>query len=138
MTRIDFYDIAQSQRHQLEELVCKLCEKAFSQKKKLLLYTTDANQTDQLDRLLWTNNDESFLPHDQQEQDGFLTPILISHQIEPRGERDLLINLSSEIPSWFAQFDRVLEIVTEHNKAEARAHYSFYKDRGYPLEHHKL
>lgn len=138
MTRIDFYDIAQSPRHQLEGLVCKLCHKAYSTRQKVLLYTADAIQTEKLDRLLWISDDESFLPHDQQEQEGLVTPILINHQADPRGERDLLINLSAQIPDWFAQFNRVIEVVTDANKAQARSHYSFYKDRGYPLEHHKL
>jgi len=138
MTRIDFYDIAQSPRHQLEGLVCKLCHKAYDSRQKVLLFTADEIQTEKLDRLLWVSDDESFLPHDQQEQAGLLTPILVNHQAEPRGERELLINLSPQIPDWFAQFNRVIEIVTDDNKAQARTHYGFYKDRGYPLEHHKL
>ena len=138
MTRIDFYDIVQSPRHQLEGLVCKLCHKAYDAHQKVLLFTHDAIQTEKLDRLLWISDDESFLPHDQQEQAGLITPILINHQADPRGERDLLINLSPQIPDWFAQFNRVIELVTDSNKQQARAHYGFYKDRGYPLEHHKL
>jgi len=88
--------------------------------------------------MLWTSEDESFLPHDQQEQEGLLTPILINHQADPRGERQLLINLSNEIPQFFAQFERVIELVADDNKQHARSHYSFYKDRGYELNHHKL
>jgi DNA polymerase-3 subunit chi len=49
-----------------------------------------------------------------------------------------LINLSSTIPAYFAQFERVIELVTEDNKQSAREHYSFYKERGYPLHHHTL
>ncbi|RLA09844.1 MAG: DNA polymerase III subunit chi, partial [Gammaproteobacteria bacterium] len=36
------------------------------------------------------------------------------------------------------QFERVIELVTEDNKQQAREHYSFYKERGYPLNHHNL
>jgi len=50
----------------------------------------------------------------------------------------LLINLSSSVPPYFAQFERVIELVTEENKAQARASYSFYKERGYPLKHVNL
>ncbi len=77
-------------------------------------------------------------PHDQQEQEGLLTPILVNHQADPRGERQLLINLSGEIPLFFAQFERVIELVSTDNKEQARSHYSYYKDRGYELNHHKL
>jgi DNA polymerase-3 subunit chi len=50
----------------------------------------------------------------------------------------LLINLSASVPNYFAQFERVIELVTEDNKAQARAHYSYYKERGYPLKHVNL
>ncbi len=137
MTRIDFYDLTSSS-HNSDGLVCKLCHKAYQSKQSVLLLTANQQQTDKLDRMLWTSEEESFLPHDQQEQPGLLTPILINHQADPRGERQLLINLSNEIPLYFAQFERVIELVAEDNKELARSHYSYYKDRGYELKHHKL
>lgn len=137
MTRIDFYQISNS-RYSADELVCKLCHKAYQSKQKTLLLTSDQQHSERLDRLLWTSDEESFLPHDRQEQEGFITPILVTHQADPRGERDLLINLSEEIPLYFAQFERVIELVTDDNKSLARSHYSYYKDRGYPLNHHNL
>ena len=137
MTRVDFYQITES-RLNADALVCKLCHKAYQSKQKVLLLTADQQHSNHLDRLLWIHDDESFLPHDQQEQEGLLTPILINHQADPRGERELLINLSHQIPTYFAQFERVIELVTDENKSLARQHYSYYKDRGYELNHHKL
>ncbi|MCK4708433.1 MAG: DNA polymerase III subunit chi [Gammaproteobacteria bacterium] len=137
MTRIDFYDLTQS-RYNSDGLVCKLCHKAYQSKQNVLLLTANQQQTDKLDRMLWTSEEESFLPHDQQEQESLLTPVLINHQADPRGERQLLINLSAEIPLFFAQFERVIELVSADNKELARSHYSYYKDRGYELNHHKL
>jgi DNA polymerase-3 subunit chi len=137
MTRIDFYQIIKSQ-HNADGVVCSLCHKAYQNQKKVLLLTADQQQTDRLDRLLWSSHEESFLPHDQQEEQDFITPILINHQAEPKGERHFLINLSNEIPLFFAQFERVFELVTEQNKISARSHYSYYKDRGYQLNHHTL
>lgn len=137
MTRIDFYQITESP-FSADTLVCKLCHKAYQAGQKVLLLTSGPQQSQHLDRLLWTQDDESFIPHDQQEEQGFITPILINHQADPRGERQLLINLSDEIPVYFAQFERVLELVTEENKTVARSHYSYYKERGYELNHHTL
>lgn len=137
MTRIDFYQITDS-RHTAESLVCGLCQKAYQSQQKVLLFTRNPQQSQRFDQLLWTYDEESFLPHDQQEQEDFVTPVLINHEVEPKGERDLLINLSEEIPLFFAQFERVIELVTEDNKSLARTHYSYYKERGYPLNHHTL
>ena len=134
MTRIDFYQLDPS-RHRYEQVVCQLCQKAYEARQMTLLLTENSQQSQLLDQRLWTYSDESFVPHDCAEPDGFKTPILIHDQPEPDGDRRLLINLSKSVPSYFAQFERVIELVTEDNKAHARANYSFYKERGYPLKH---
>ena len=137
MTRIDFYQLT-GERLNRDGLVSKLCHKAFAAGHKTLLLAADAGQAEHLDRLLWTSDDDSFLPHDRVEQSDFVTPLLVTHEADPRGERELLINLSHDIPLYFAQFERVIEIVTDDNRENSRAHYSYYKDRGYQLHHHTL
>ena len=137
MTRVDFYQL-NPQQHNQDRVVCQLCQKAYDSNQKTLLLTQSPEQTVHLDRQLWIFNDDSFVPHDLEESDGLLSPILIHNQPDPQGERQLLINLSPTIPTYFAQFERVIELVTEDNKQSAREHYSFYKERGYPLHHHTL
>jgi DNA polymerase-3 subunit chi len=140
MTRIDFYQL-NPQQHNQDRVVCQLCQKAYDSNQKTLLLTQNPQQTAHLDQQLWIFNDDSFIPHDihvDAEPNIFLSPILIHDQPDPQGERQLLINLSPTIPAYFAQFERVIELVTEDNKQSAREHYSFYKERGYPLHHHTL
>ena len=137
MTRIDFYQL-NPDRHSYDQVVCQLCHKAWESRQHTLLLTRDAQQSQHLDQRLWTFRDDSFVPHDCEEVDGMATPILIHDNPEPRGERQLLINLSASVPLYFAQFERVIELVTEENKAQARQHYSYYKERGYPLNHINL
>ena len=137
MTRVDFYQL-NPQQHNQDSVVCQLCQKAYDRNQKTLLLTQSPEQTAHLDRQLWIFNEDSFIPHDSEESGGQLSPILIHNQPDPQGERQLLINLSPTIPAYFAQFERVIELVTEDNKQTAREHYSFYKERGYPLNHHTL
>ncbi len=137
MTRIDFYQITDSQLSE-NNLVFKLCQKAYQGKQKVLLLSENESHSNLLDRLLWTSEDDSFIPHDQQEQTEIQTPILVTHEADPQGDREILINLSSQIPLYFAQFERIIELVTNNNKESARNHFSYYKDRGYELNHHKL
>jgi DNA polymerase-3 subunit chi len=137
MTRIDFYQLDPG-RHRYDQVVCRLCQKAYDNQKLTLLLTQDAQQSQLLDQKLWTFVDDSFLPHDSEESEDFVTPILIHDNPDPAGERQLLINLSASVPTYFAQFERVIELVTEENKAQAREHYSYYKERGYPLNHVNL
>ena len=137
MTRIDFYQLDPG-RHRYDQVVCQLCQKAYDASQLTLLLTSDPEQTRHLDQRLWTFRDDSFLPHDSDESDNPVTPILVHDRPNPRGERQLLINLSAEVPPYFAQFERVIELVTDANRQQARAHYSYYKERGYPLNHINL
>ena len=137
MTRIDFYQL-DAARHHPDQVVCRLCQKAYDNRQLTLLLTRDRQHSEHLDHRLWTFTDDSFLPHDAEEVDGFVTPILIHDNPDPHGDRQLLINLSPSIPPWFAQFERVIELVTDENRTQAREHYSFYKERGYPLNHVSL
>ena len=137
MTRIDFYQL-NPDRHRYDQVVCQLCQKAYEHGKLTLVLTSGPEQSRHLDEKLWTYRDDSFLPHDPEEPAGLVTPILINDNHEPRGHRQLLINLSAEVPDFFAQFDRVIELVTDENRHNARGHYSYYKERGYPLEHISL
>ncbi|MDH3386446.1 MAG: DNA polymerase III subunit chi [Gammaproteobacteria bacterium] len=137
MTRIDFYQL-NTERHRYDQVVCQLCQKAYDGNQLTLLLTRDSQQSQHLDQKLWTFRDDSFLPHDTEEMPGLVTPILIHDAPDPGGNRQLLINLSAEVPAYFAQFERVIELVTDENKQQARQHYSFYKERGYPLNHINL
>ena len=134
MTRIDFYQL-DPDRHRHDQVVCQLCQKAYEGKQKTLLLTQNSQHSQQLDRQLWVYSDDSFLPHDAEESEEFTTPILIHDNPDPKGDRQVLINLSASVPVYFAQFERVIELITEENKTQARAHYSYYKERGYPLNH---
>ena len=137
MTRIDFYQL-NPERHHYDQIVCQLCQKAYEGNQLTLLLTRDSQQSQHLDQKLWTFRDDSFLPHDVDETPGLVTPILIHDDPDPGGNRQLLINLSAMVPAYFAQFERVIELVTDENKVQARQHYSYYKERGYPLNHINL
>jgi len=137
MTRIDFYQL-DPQQHSADRVVCELCQEAYENKQFTLLLTQSEQQSAHLDRQLWVFEDDSFIPHDTQESEEFMSPILIHNEPALTDERQLLINLADAIPTYFARFERVIELVTENNRQQAREHYNYYRERGYPLTHHKL
>ena len=53
---------------------------------------------------------------------------------------DLLISLRSKIPTHFSRFERLAEVVTQDQAilTETREHFAFYRERGYPVETHKI
>ena len=141
MTQVDFYILQDSQPKAQSLLACRLTEKVFKKGHQVYINTASGQQLKQLDDMLWTFRDGSFLPHGLYEKNATNThPVLLGHAIEPEGPSDVLINLSNDVPSFFSRFNRVAELVggDTPQREYARERYRFYKDRGYTLNTHKL
>lgn len=137
MTQIDFYTNAPDKFR----VACKLAEKACSQGQRTLVYVADAASGDRLDALMWSVPATGFLPHCRAGDElAGETPVVIDHRGEDISHDDVLINLSGERPAFFSRFHRLLEIVglEEEDVGAARERWGFYKERGYPLNHHDL
>jgi len=143
MTQVDFYILNDAQPAALPVFTCRLTEKAYRQGHQVYIHTASDRQLRQLDDLLWTFRDGSFLPHRIHaagvDSDGE-QPILLGHALEPEGPGDVLLNLAGEVPAFFSRFNRVAELVggDDSQIAAARDRYRFYKDRGYSLNTHNL
>ena len=141
MTRVDFYILQDNQPGAQSLLACRLSEKAFKNGHQVYINTDSGQQLKQLDDMLWTFRDGSFLPHGLYEEASPNThPVLLGHAVEPEGPSDVLVNLSNAVPSFFSRFNRVAELVggDAAQREYARERYRFYKDRGYTLNTHKL
>ncbi len=141
---VDFYILPDNQLISLQQYACRLAESNWQQGQRVLIQTSDASESKQLDELLWNLQENSFIPHgiaslepvDEQQ------PILISHQPVNTSTFDTLINLSDqaievEQPTASKKLYEVLN-QEEQRKQLARIHYKIYRERGYSLEHHTL
>jgi len=138
MTSIDFYFNAGDRLG----IACRLAGKALRQKKRVLIYAPQAEVAQKIDRLLWTAQAVSFIPHchagDPLAAD---TPVLIaSDGTQPAAACEVLLNLSPECPPFFERHDRLLEIVAQDDEQlrAGRARFRFYRERGYALHSHDL
>lgn len=144
MTRVDFYVLGERAAQARELFACRLTEKAWRLKHRVYLHAASGEAAREVDQLLWTFRDGSFVPHALEDEAGEAAadraPVRIGAGGEPRFEAELLINLGHEVPLFFSRFDRVAEIVagTDEEKAAARERFRFYRDRGYALETHQI
>lgn len=140
MTRIDFYVGQTSSLQARLRLACKLVEKAYKRQLAVYIHTDSAATSGQLDDLLWTFDPLAFIPHDLATPKVKNSPVRIGHDFEPTERCDVLINLSNQIPEFFARFERLAEILDQEQPVihAGRKRYQFYRDRGYNLEYHQL
>lgn len=141
MTRVDFYLTQASNEQQRLLTACRLAEKAWQLGHHVFIYSDNPEQTQQLDGLLWTFRNGSFLPHtDSNADDAATYPVVIGTQHPEEAAHDVMINLAANIPDCFSRFERVAEVVSsiENERQAARQRFKFYRDRGYALETHEL
>ncbi|HLW73747.1 MAG TPA: DNA polymerase III subunit chi, partial [Gammaproteobacteria bacterium] len=100
---------------------CRLAEKAFALGHRVFVHAPGDGAARELDDLMWTFRDGSFLPH-VLAGEGEDAPVHIGHDVEPGEGFHLLINLGPDVPGFFSRFERVAEVVDgdETQKAKGR------------------
>ena len=122
---------------------CRLAEKAYDQGLRVAVRTSSPAETAEVDEMMWTFSDRSFVPHGVLPVDpefAAATPVLVASGTLPDSHRDVLINLGTDLPADFASFTRVCEIVggDETAKRAARERWRGYKSAGVTPESHNL
>ena len=141
MNRVAFYILGESGSHALLGYACRLAEKAYKLQHKVHIHAPDAATVVELDSLLWTFRDGSFVPHDRTDmanQTG--APVTIGCDDRLPDERDFLINLSPAVPEFADSFSRVAELVAgdDASKANGRKRYASYRNSGCELDYHEI
>lgn len=142
MAKIDFYLLGETGEPSRERFACRLAEKVYRLQHSVHIQAGDRAQAVQLDDLLWTFRDGSFVPHELVEaRDAAVeSPITIGCTPASLRPADLLINLTDELPPELGSFPRVAEIVTsgEDRKRHSRKLFADYRSQGHTLEVHEL
>lgn len=142
MARIDFYILDRSGPRARYLFACRLAEKAYRLDHTVHIHANTRDDAVQLDEMLWTFRDGSFVPHNllANSQSGIESPVTIGCDADPAEPRDLLINLCDEIPAFTGSFPRVAELVTSDTacKQHGRRRFAAYREQGHTLETHNV
>lgn len=137
---IDFYILEKANKAQALIFTCKLIEKAYEQQKKIHLHTSSRQEAENIDSLLWTYREDSFLPHAIMQENNELAAIQIGFDGQAPEQSDLMINLHTEVPNFYSTFNRVIEIVFNDVTVQqlARERFRHYRNAGCPIQTHKI
>lgn len=141
MTQVGFYLLEDIEPQRIQHTACRLIDKAYRQGLGVYVHAASPEGVAEIDQLLWTFRQGSFVPHVALAQEDGVSPVLVGCAAEPPPRlSDVLVNLTDQIPLFFSRFERVVEIIgaTETLRAAGRERYRFYRDRGYTLQTHAL
>ncbi|MCD6045743.1 MAG: holC [Gammaproteobacteria bacterium] len=139
---VDFYVLKDTGVEAGALLACRLAEKAYSHHKTVYIYCAENKIAVDLDKLLWTFKEESFIPHaSATAATAADAPIVIGCDTTALNrDYDILINLHPEINPHWQKFSRILDIVANEplSKELGRQRYKYYREANCQLSLHEL
>jgi DNA polymerase-3 subunit chi len=144
VTQVDFYILSSDSDDARLRLACKIVDKAMQLDRQVFIHSTSDDEARQLDELLWTFSQNSFIPHRVVREElsaPAREPVLIGLNPPPApGRWEVLINLAADVPDFFSRYERVAEVVDANaeRREQSRERYRFYRDRGYKLNTHQV
>jgi DNA polymerase-3 subunit chi len=141
--RVDFYVLKSSSPKQRRLFACRLTEKAYLLDLKIVIAHDSLADAKELDELLWTFNERSFVPHkiclDEKSLDP-LTPVHLTVDSAGTPAADLLVNLSDRLPAPLQGYKRIAEIIDtdEERRRLGRERFKAYRDLKLALETHQI
>jgi DNA polymerase-3 subunit chi len=133
--RVDFYVSADAGPDVRLRLACRVAEKAYLAKQKVVVLLDDPEALRRFDELLWTFGDGSFVPHDVVTQPGPCeAPVALTTGPLPAEHGDVLLNVSGAVPPFFDRFARVAEFLDARPEVRTAGRERFKSYRAQAIE----
>jgi DNA polymerase-3 subunit chi len=138
MSRADFYIL--NGKTDAPRFSCNIANKAWTSGNSVFIITRNEAEAGDIDDLLWTYQDVSFVPHAKVDTGASDAPILIGWNGTETPQADVMINLTDTIPECYTNYDRVIEIIPEDPvlKNQGRERYKRYRELGFELFNHTI
>jgi DNA polymerase-3 subunit chi len=119
MTETLFYHL---ERRALEDVLPGLVEKSLQRGWRAAIKTDSSERSDALDTLLWTYDDQSFLPHAQQgDGDPKGQPVLITVEEGNPNSAQIFFYVGSALPSDWRALNDLARVVLLFDGRDAQA-----------------
>lgn len=138
MMRIGFYHL---QRWPLDKALPALLEKVVGAGLKAVVVAGSDERVDWLDRLLWTYDPASWLPHGSaRDGDPELQPIWLTSRDENPNGAQVLVIVDGAAPERLEGWERVLDLFDGNDETAvtaARRRWAAWKDAGHALVYYQ-
>ena len=126
---------------------CQTAAKRYLAGQRLVVYCSDKARLTAFDRMLWTFQDDAFVPHVMMDDplSSDTAVVMTAGALPPptpNAEDQLpwLLNLDDACPPGYEQYARIMEIVSDEpaDKLAARQRWRTYQGAGHNLHAHDL
>ncbi len=134
LPRINFYLLSHNRSSDAFLFTCHLTEKAFRTGHKVYIQTKSEQQSAWLNKLLWTFNPESYIPHQLYTAQTSIAnyPVIIGEKPPPAKTFSSLINICGQPSSFSTQVQRIFHIILNDDQPRSmgRIAYKSYIKHG--------
>jgi DNA polymerase-3 subunit chi len=141
LPRVSFYVLEAAEPRARLGYACRLTEKVYKLRQRVHAVTDSADAARELDDLLWTFRQGSFVPHEILAAGTAPdAPVSIGAPDQEPPAADLLINLAAGVPAFYARFARIAEIIDgdEQSRRLGRDRHRYYQQQGIEPETHRV
>jgi DNA polymerase III subunit chi len=134
-----FHDTSPGQQ---DRKIFQLVEEAYNQHYPVLIYTSNGERAEAIDRFLWILKQESFIPHRifvKEETDPSTETAIVTTEINPVEARILIADGHCGI-GFAEKFDTVHEFVNRSSsdiQEACRERFRIYREKNVPIQHLK-
>ena len=125
--------------------VCKIIKEYYKKKYKIFVSSRSNDLVNELNNLLWTFEQISFIPHCTTKNYDKNSPILLSGKDSFQKtinlkEYDVWLNLDNKMEENYTDFEIILEIVSQNEEERilSRKRYLNYQKNNFEVKHEKL
>ena len=121
--RIDFYVTEDSGEAARLRLACRVAEKAYLARQRVVVFCDDPAVLPRFDEMLWTFGEGSFVPHDTVTREGgeCTAPVALTAGPLPGGEWRCAVNTALASPHDILPLDRQTACAADHYVAQPRS-----------------
>ncbi len=139
--RFDFYLSETPKTLNHWQVACRLLTKIHQQQQQAFVLCADQASAEYLDELLWTFQEDSFIPHNLVGEGPDMPPaIQLGWQRPPLHQRNILLVVATSLPDEYNDFNRVLIVISDEveEREAARRLYRELRHQNLELAFHKL
>jgi DNA polymerase-3 subunit chi len=116
--------------------VCEIAKEIYDKGEKVFISVEDDKAAKYLDRLLWSQPPESFMPHEVSDTPSKL-PVVISTQVKNLNNATVMLNLCGSVPPLTKKFSCIHELedyTTPEKQRLTEERLKTYKDKGFLVQ----
>ncbi len=137
---VDFYLLESAPGNAVDRLACRVVDKAYRAGHRTFLLARDDQHCRELDELLWSFSQGSFVPHALAEEDDRGPVVIAAAPPDAASDYQVVVTLAEQPLAKAFHHLRIADMIgaSDADRQAARHRYRYYREQGLDPRTHRL